>query len=347
MNKKIIALAVALLPAAAMADVTIYGSIRAGLTSTDNFKTNFERTTGVDDFSSRIGFKGNEDLGNGLKAIWKLENGFRVDGTTGAGSSSGTFANRESFVGLQGDFGTLRLGFLDDVLTDTELTDFWIGPRNAGAEMFPNYERADDTVKNAVKYNSPSFGGFDFSAFWGTNETNVNDNGVAVDAKHTYGARAGYAANGLMAGLAYQVATDANKAANKDDKSLRFEVGYEANDLFVAATAQQERYYDGGVDEIKQNAYALSASYTIGQFTPKATYSWLSNDKNSDAKDGSKQFAIGVDYAASKRTTLFAQYGQIKYNSEQEVIKEVNGVDVVTGRSDKGSTVNVGVKHNF
>ena len=343
MNKKIIALAVALLPAAAMADVTVYGSIRAGLTSTNNSATNFERTTGVDDFSSRIGFKGNEDLGNGLKAIWKVENGLRIDGTGGVGtkgSSTGTFANRESFVGLEGAFGKIRLGYLDDMLTDTELTDMWIGPRNAGAEMFPNYERADDTVKNSIKYNSPSFGGFDVSAIWGTNETNVNSNGVNVDAKHTYGARVGYADGPFLAALAYQVNTDANLAADKDDKALRGEIGYDANGLFVAFTAQQERYYDGGVEEIKQNAYALSAAYTIGQFTPKATYSWLSNDKNSDAKIGSKEFALGVDYAASKRTTLFAQYGQIKYNELQDAA-------VGSKTDDKGSTVNVGVKHNF
>lgn len=344
MNKKIIALAVALLPAAAMADVTVYGSIRAGVASTNGIKTNFERTNGVEDFSSRIGFKGNEDLGNGLKAIWKVENGLRVDGTTGSGSSSGTFANRESFVGLEGDFGKVRLGYLDDMLTDTELTDLWIGPRNAGAEMFPNYERADDTVKNSIKYNSPSFGGFDVSAIWGTNEANINNDGVNVDAKHTYGARVGYADGPFLAALAYQVNTDANLAADKDDKALRGEIGYDANGLFVAFTAQQERYYDGGVEEIKQNAYALSAAYTIGQFTPKATYSWLSNDKNSDAKIGSKEFALGVDYAASKRTTLFAQYGQIKYNEQQDV-KNTDKKIIASG--DKGTTFNVGVKHNF
>jgi predicted porin len=112
---KLVAVLLAAAPLLSHADVTVYGSIRGGVNVYKTAKTN-QTITGVDDYSSRIGFKGNEDLGNGLKAIWQVESGFALDGTGKAtGTSSGTFANRMSFVGLEGGFGKIRLGYLTDV----------------------------------------------------------------------------------------------------------------------------------------------------------------------------------------------------------------------------------------
>ena len=76
--KKIIAVAIAALPMAAMADVTIYGKVAGGIESDRGFDG--VSNTRVSDYTSRIGFKGSEDLGNGLKAIWQLESRFKVDG---------------------------------------------------------------------------------------------------------------------------------------------------------------------------------------------------------------------------------------------------------------------------
>ncbi|ATP33633.1 hypothetical protein CR207_15790 [Chromobacterium violaceum] len=76
MKKSLIALLVATLPAAAFADVTIYGKIKGGVEYVDNGVT---KQTNVDDLGSRIGFKGSEDLGNGLKTIWQVETGFGID----------------------------------------------------------------------------------------------------------------------------------------------------------------------------------------------------------------------------------------------------------------------------
>ena len=114
--KKLIALAVAALPMAAMADVTLYGNIEASIENGKsvayaggNTKSTAatKSTTRVDDTGSLIGFKGSENLGNGLKAIWQVEQGLNIDGTTGAGSGNGynnTWATRDSFIGLTGNF---------------------------------------------------------------------------------------------------------------------------------------------------------------------------------------------------------------------------------------------------
>lgn len=93
MKKTLIALAVATLPAAAFADVTIYGQIKAGVENVDAGGVN---KTNVDDMGSRIGFKGSEDLGNGLKAIWQVESGFDIDGTNRQGTARSPAANPSS-----------------------------------------------------------------------------------------------------------------------------------------------------------------------------------------------------------------------------------------------------------
>lgn len=97
--KKLIALAVAALPMAAMADVTLYGTVEASiengkaLTYTGGAK---KSTTRIDDTGSLIGFKGSENLGNGLKAIWQVEQALSIDGTNVNGNN--TWATRDSFV---------------------------------------------------------------------------------------------------------------------------------------------------------------------------------------------------------------------------------------------------------
>ncbi|MBI3145880.1 MAG: porin [Pseudogulbenkiania sp.] len=345
MNKKLIAVVLAALPVAAMADVTLYGSIRAGVTSYAGQNNDFKSTTGVEDFSSRIGFKGSEDLGNGLKAIWQVENGFRLDGTNSAtGSGSGKFANRQSFIGLENAaFGKVRLGYLDDALTETEATDIWIGARQSGNIEFPLFEgiAGDDTLTNAIRYDSPDFMGFNFMAIHGFDE-DKSDNGGKQQG--VTGARLGYSNAGFFGGLAYQQKANTGASQDETDRVYRLEGGYNADNLYLAATAEQVKTFSGA-NETKVRDYALTASYTMGAFTPKATYSWSQDKKvNGDkvADTGAKQFAVGVDYAASKRTTLFAQYAQVKYDAP--IASKVTSSTVT---DDKERIYAVGVRHNF
>ena len=117
MKKSLIALTLAALPVAAMADVTLYGQVKAGVdisrvkekttvngvTTKDTTKT----ATEIADYGSRIGFKGHEHLSNNLNAIWQVE-----QNTSVAGTDKG-WGTRESFIGLEGGFGKIRAGKLN------------------------------------------------------------------------------------------------------------------------------------------------------------------------------------------------------------------------------------------
>ncbi|WP_199102224.1 porin [Aquitalea sp. ASV11] len=369
MKKLVLAAAIAAaMPVLAHADVTIYGSIRAGLDSMKSTDTSFKSSTGVDDFASRIGFKGNEDLGNGLKAIWQVETGMNVDGVATSGTGAGTFANRTSFVGVEGNFGKLRLGYIDDVLAETESTDNLYGPRRDASTgiAFPLYEGTDvfgaygdGRVKNGVRYDSPDLNGFNAMVQLGSGEAQVSG---GKKTGNTLGTRLAYANSGFFGAYAYMAKY--NTVADHNSGIHRVEFGYDANNLYLAATLQRSTLWgnawatnsDGsqavagianttvantGANKLTSNVWAVNVAYTIGAFKPSFVYSKRSSVKvDGQSQDwGATQWAAALDYSLSKRTMVEAGYGQVK---------EDKGAQTAMGwAQDKATITWVMLKHNF
>jgi len=189
MQKKLIALAVAgaFVAPAAFADsgnVTIYGVMSASYDIVDNGNNNGERTSQVNDNSSRIGFKGSEDLGNGLSAVWQIESSINADGATPTagfqGSSAGSLNGRNTFVGLSGKtWGTVILGrhdtpykmatrgldvFADGIADNRSL----MGQSGAGTSF-------DGRQSNVLAYISPNMNGFTVAAAYVAGAENVTN----------------------------------------------------------------------------------------------------------------------------------------------------------------------------
>ena len=118
MNKKIIALAVATAfaaPMAAHAGATVYGKINMGVGTTDNGSAAAPSSyMGVYDYDSRLGFKGDTDLGGGLKAFFKMETAMDMDD----GAAATTFA-RDTYLGLKGGFGEVKVGQFNTAYKNT------------------------------------------------------------------------------------------------------------------------------------------------------------------------------------------------------------------------------------
>ncbi|MXR37605.1 porin [Craterilacuibacter sinensis] len=327
MNKKIIALAVALLPAAAMADVTIYGAIKAGVESVKSGDDG--AVTNVDDIGSRIGFKGSEDLGNGLKAIWQVESKLSIDGTDSNGNN--TWATRDSFVGFAGDFGKVRIGKLSTYgnLDLESLDTYEYGSKAAG---FSTFYRNDTRFNNAVRYDSPDLGGLTFAAAYGFDE--------AAGSANKWNIGGTYAFSNMFVGVDY-LQKDAK--VGTDSKQFRIEGGVDANNLYAALSYQYTKS-QGGVaswagdfadaaalaaiadKDVKTNEAGLTVAYTVDRFVPKFSYAkgWdakIDGDKASDS--GYDQWIVGVDYKFSKRTIAGLQYGQIKFDAGSDA--GVNG----------------------
>lgn len=189
MNKKLVTLAVAAAlaaPAVASADAILYGKLNVGINYIDQnegFKgwglsdnqvvkyafnnqylgiTNPFITTPQGP-SNRIGVKGSEDLGNGLKAIYQVELGFSISDSNNNGAvNNETITMRNTFVGLSGNFGTVLMGRHDTPLKIST------GPLDLFADTLADYNNTvgfqDLRVDNAVAYISPNFAGFQLAA---------------------------------------------------------------------------------------------------------------------------------------------------------------------------------------
>ncbi|HFA1110756.1 TPA: porin, partial [Neisseria gonorrhoeae] len=161
MKKSLIALTLAALPVAATADVTLYGAIKAGVQTYRSVEHREGKVVGVEtgseisDFGSKIGFKGQEDLGNGLKAVWQLEQGASVAGTnTGWG-------NKQSFIGLKGGFGTIRVGSLNSPLKNTGANvNAWESGKYTGEFLEIGKMARREHRYLSARYDSPEFAGF-------------------------------------------------------------------------------------------------------------------------------------------------------------------------------------------
>ncbi|AXE34562.1 porin [Chromobacterium phragmitis] len=355
MNKKLIALALAAaLPAAAMADVTIYGQVRAGYEYNKTYNSNMKDAGGkpqggseINDWTSRIGFKGGEDLGNGLKAIWQVESRLHMDGTDGDNkNSSDGFGTRDTFIGLAGDsWGQIRLGRLSDYPNmDMEQVDpgYYSGHSVGGLGMFT---RMDGRHNNAIRYDSPNWYGFSYMALFGFDEARI----AGLDGSRTnqqfVNIGLSYENAGYFGKYSYASWGDASNVAGSNKDWHRLEAGYNANNIYLAFGYQQiqgygfkgsNTYYNSAIatmlntnaiaagstqgvidtSKLKTKELALTGGYTFGAFTPYLSYAKGYNATlgGSTVNDsGYDQFVLGLDYALSKRTDVYTSYGHVKW----------------------------------
>jgi len=315
MQKKIIALAIAGLAstaAFAQSNVTIYGRMDLGGVYRDGnsggvtgVQGQYEIASGVGS-GSRIGFKGVEDLGNGLKAVFQSEFGIGIDQTKD--SSNAGWTNRNSYVGLTGGFGTVVAGRLDGVRYGIFNTfdPFAGGTIGNFTQMTIQVDRAD----NAIAYISPNWNGFGLVLAYSSNisgpETKDNNlftpgsDGVLHTIMGTYD-------NGpISARLDYEEITF--PGLNHSKTWVATAAGsYDFGAVKISALIDQAKNKDLGV---KEQSWLIGAKAPVGKFTVKAMIGGVI-DKVNDDKDSLK-WALGADYALSKRTYVYANYGQIK-----------------------------------
>ena len=283
MKKTLIALTLAALPVAASADVILYGQIKAGVevsqtkTKVDGKETKSSTETNIADFGSRIGFKGHEHLGNNLNAIWQVENNVNVAG-------GGDWAGRESFIGLEGNFGKIRAGKLETQLKSMDSLDPWEYENSAlGLGMF---QRTGERIVS-VKYDSPVWAGFSGNVQFTPrdNGTDVRGEGVTTgraDDDHAsdtsrYYAGLNYENAGFFARYGFGYKKSAYVTASNESKSgqaHKVEGGYDANNLFVGLGYQ----YTNGWDSL--DSYRDALGYAADDTTYPNGYNSASDKSN-------------------------------------------------------------------
>jgi len=317
MKKSLIALAVAgafAAPAfAASSNVDVYGIMNIAIQDTDAKGSDIQ----VTDNTSRIGLKGAEDLGGGMKAVWQIESAVTSGNGSGTdGVGSGALADRNTFIGLAGNFGTFVMGRHDtpyklgtvslDIFGDT-IADYNTG-RLDGVQLISNTH--DHRSPSAIAYISPTWSGFHFAIAGVATNTGINSND-SIDATSLTGV---YANGPLFASLSYQ-----NVELLKSD-AWKLGIGYTFGDTKVGFV------YENIDQTAGRDSMLINVAHGMGPITLKAQYGKVSPDAGKDQS----QFALGADYALSKRTTAYFVYG----NGDDNVGGDVSGW-------------NLGVKHSF
>lgn len=364
MKKSLLALAVlgAFAGAAsAQSSVTVYGIVDLGFAHVDDGNPAGSKN-GIDSggqSASRIGFKGTEDLGNGLKALFQLEATIAAD--TGSAFSSPTAPttgfnanvqnntggfNRFATVGLQSAaFGTVLLGRQTSVIKDAydQIDPFGDGGTvGAISTVFFNGVLAGDygRISNSAKYQSNSFGGFKFGAAYGFGET-PGDTG----ANSNYGLGLGYANGPLNVQFAYHNqdrSTVANPSVQQaEGKLMLLGATYDFGVLKLHGAYGDTKLENTVANtEQKFRNYMLGVSAPVGPGTIFASYT--ANDNRSVDNADAKKFAISYSYDLSKRTNLYTGYSKTSNDDGSRI--GLNGAAPV---GESASIFNVGIRHKF
>lgn len=286
MKKSLIALAVLASVAGvaqAQSSVSVYGVVDAVLHKDKGVPAKLT-SGGVS--GSRLGFKGTEDLGGGLKANFLLEHGFNVD--TGTQRTAGSSFDRQAYVGLGGGFGEVKLGKIWSAYDDIS---------GATNPMFDSVLSVENSIwastgyvanpSNGIYYASPSFGGVS-----GAFSTNLKEGtGNQSNAFHVK-----YEGGPVYAGVAYQV----DKTFAGDTKFTRVNGSY---DLGVAKLL-------AGYGNVKAGS-AKTTDLSFGADIPLGSSLTLSTGYASSKLDGAERasgLTLGVAYSLSKRTTVYGGF---------------------------------------
>ncbi|MFJ3046205.1 porin [Herbaspirillum chlorophenolicum] len=391
MKKSLLALAVlgAFAGAAqAQSSVTIYGIVDTGVayiskvqTTGTNTGSKFAVNSGTIQ-GSRIGFKGVEDLGGGLSAVFNLETGFTNDDGGLQGSDQVTSSNlfrRKSVVGLAGGFGTVLLGrqtdFADTISAYTAVADFGGLIQNSGS----NLNRLQGTrTNNSVSYTTNNLGGFTGNLIYGFGET-----AGQTSAGQAFGLGGKYENGPLGLGINYYqsklgttpsdtslitaaptttnaaaiTAANAAAAANAGStalKSLNVVASYQFGPARVYANYSRVKQDLKGTPTVatatlanaqKADIYEIGTAYALSpslKLLAVVDHSRASFN-GVNTKGKLTQISLGADYWLSKRTDLYAFVSNMRATD----IQNPGITGGATGSDASQTAIVTGIRHKF
>lgn len=383
MQKKLLAIAVAgaLVPAAAMAQssVEIYGRANLSLDSweasgsTAGAAGNLDRRMRVVDSGSRVGLRINESLGGGLRAFAVIESGVNIDNGSQAGqsgaanASTGFFASRDSYIGLGGGWGDVRLGrqsiwWSNGVIAQTGAN--YINSAVDGLINNPSITAIPVARQsNTLSYNSPTMGGFNVSLSYSPDAQERAGLGAEADGR-VFGITGRYTTGAIRAQIDWASAegnTPAAPAAQAENTGLKIGLGwaYAPGSQISGIWGQLENDNAGGVAgvDLERMFWLLNWEHMMGQVHLLAQF-YNADDVEGPAGDIADTDVRGITLAAryllSKRTAAYVSYSTVRNGAAAFADLNGGGFSSAPGgaltAASAGADVKVlgvGVIHNF
>lgn len=305
---------------------------------------------------SILGFRGSEDLGDGLKAIWQIAGSVALD--TGTGS----IASRDSRVGMQGAWGTLFAGAWTLPYTSATSSFDPFYPTTAGymallgngsaslTDNVSNSSSFDRRQENVAQYWTPEWSGLSARFAYAFNEEVVKATGAKPS---LWSASASYARAPWLFTVAHEVHRQ-YQAARGSDSGTKLGASYETSKYRVAALVEHLRY-ETATGPLTRDAIFVSAvfkdgrfSYQVARSTALAAHGSRSTSVgfiNSGDQTAASQMTLGVEYALSRRTSLLAFASRISNQAHAAYDFAINGAGVGVGQ--KPLVAALGIRHDF
>ena len=336
----------------AQTGVTIYGILDAALVGENGGSVGHQtKVTSGAASASRIGFRGTEDLGDGMQAFFTLETGARID--TGALDATNTIFNRQAFVGLKTNAGSVALGrqYTPYHLALVQAIDpFGTGYAGTSKNLLPD-NGTNVRASNSVTYSSPKYQGVNVDLFYSAGEQSELSAGRQVGAGINYAngplaLRAVYNARNtdvVATGVNHDLGRNYLIGGNYDFKVVQVYAGYEVDKGFNSAPLFNPNNPYGGVAPTASTDgrdYILGFKAPVGPGT--LMFSTQYKDDRTHFNQDASEWGVGYLYPLSKRTGLYAAYAHINNK---------NGAGYTVGNNSESGTgntgYNLGMRHTF
>jgi predicted porin len=318
----------------AQTTVIIYGLVDAGITAETGGTAGsvLKLATGVQS-GNRLGFKGTEDLGSGLKANFHLETGFELD--DGKLRQGGALFGRQAHVGLSGSFGSINLGrnYNPFFVALDGVDPFGTGLPGSTTNLMNG---SSVRTNNSISYSSAPMGGFSANIVYGLGEVaGSSAKSRAIDFSVSY-------LNGpLVVALAY------DSLNNDTDTNLTKLTLLGGKYNFGVATLHLA--YETEKNDVGMDFRDMMAGVTVPVGAGSFMASYIKKtDKSVAGNAGAKQFAFGYTYAMSQRTNLYTGYGRINNDAGATAkVGDASGGGSAPVAGNSSSAFTVGVRHKF
>lgn len=371
MQKKLIALAIAGLASSAafaQTNVTVYGKIDLAYehaSGTGGSKSSGINSGGHD--GSRLGFRGEEALGGGMKAIFGLEYQLKADINSGIGNNGAGAANsRQTYVGLSGDFGTVKAGRIYSTGDNFGGKYDSLDAANSYSPLqyFAGYAGASITTgatSNSVGYTSPTMSGFTLRGVVGFAPGLGDATAYTTSQERLYGAGVDYDMGPLSIGVVYHRMTHVGNTANANQHESAFAATYDFGPVALYGTWQNlsaENAAGAIFNKFTIKSLGLTVPVTKMDLL-RLMYARFDNKYDNPATaaydekaDDANSWGVVYEHSLSKRTLAYAGYN--KMNNKGKALWKTSAGNgnggqftgtVAAGQDSSG--YGFGVIHNF
>ena len=324
--------------AQAQSSVTVYGRVN---TTVESQKSGDERKTVMQNNASRWGLRGIEDLGDGLKAHFRLESGFGSDDGSLTRNELGQFQvsadspnalfNREAFLGLSGGFGAVRLGrILSPVyLASADYVSMHNHDTGTSSDALFAFQATGLNNNNTLAYETPEFYGTTVEVAHSMNTESANNNRDTTQVAQNFNQ------GSLHLGAGYAVSNDNRLSPSTKDEMGVLRGLYDFGPFVLGAYYEYAKLDVADVRRARNNVrvsgmYRLDAS----EFHANVGYA---GDLKGLSDSGALQWTLAYNYNLSKRTKVYAFYSEVRDDGA--------GYYVQDGRTN--SYAALGIRHNF